>query len=325
MASIPARKKPTSLSSARTKAASASARAKKSVAPAKAPIKRKAVKALPVNELEPRQQRFVGEYLIDLNATQAAIRAGYSARTAEQIAYQLLQKTSVRTAITAARAKQQERTQITADAVLREAWNIAFADPRELVQVKIGCCRHCHGEGFRYQRTIAEYNHDREEFAKKPGSRPEEFEEQGGIGFDPLRPPNAICPECGGDGDARVVIADTRNLSPQAKALYAGAKRTKFGIEMLMHSKMDAIEKLFKHLGLYEKDNHQKADPLAALLRRISTGNASSFRPVADDPEAPSPVVTPAVNGFLPVDDDPEAPALNGFQPVADDPERGSD
>ena len=64
-----------------------------------------------------RQQRFVDEYMVDLNGKQAAIRAGYSAVTAEQIAYQLIQKTSVLAAIAAARKAQQERTQIDADRV----------------------------------------------------------------------------------------------------------------------------------------------------------------------------------------------------------------
>ena len=84
--------------------------------------------------LTEKQQRFVDEYLVDLNATQAAIRAEYSEKTAEQIGYQLLQKTSVQEAIQAARARQQERTQITADAVLKEYAKIAFFDPRKLFQ-----------------------------------------------------------------------------------------------------------------------------------------------------------------------------------------------
>ena len=50
-------------------------------------------------KLTSRQQRFVEEYLVDLSATQAAIRAGYSPQTAEQISYQLLQKTSVSLAV----------------------------------------------------------------------------------------------------------------------------------------------------------------------------------------------------------------------------------
>ena len=43
---------------------------------------------------------------------------------------------------------------------------------------------------------------------------------------------------------------------------------------------------MWKHLGLYEKDNEQKVDPLSALLHRIANGNANGFKPVEDDPEA---------------------------------------
>ena len=45
-----------------------------------------------------------------------------------------------------------------------EIANIALADARELVEVKTGCCRCCWGEGFKFQRTVGEYNHDREKF-----------------------------------------------------------------------------------------------------------------------------------------------------------------
>lgn len=77
--------------------------------------------------LTAKQSRFVDEYLVDLNATQAAIRAGYSAKTAEQQAYQLLQKTSVQEAIAQAKQAREQRTQITADLVLREVASIALA------------------------------------------------------------------------------------------------------------------------------------------------------------------------------------------------------
>ena len=155
---------------------------------------------------------------------------------------------------------------------------------RELVQVKVGCCRNCHGEGGRRQRTLSEYNHDREAFAKKGGAAAE-FEEEGGIGFNPLLRPNPECSECGGDGHARAVIMDARDFSEQAVAIYAGAKQTKYGIEVQLHSKDAALEKLFKHLGLYERDNQQRVDPLASLLHTIASGNSSGFKPVARDPE----------------------------------------
>lgn len=69
--------------------------------------------------LTPKQQRFVEEYLVDLNATQAAIRAGYSEKTAEQIGYKLVQKSSVSKAIQDAQKKRSERVEITQDYVLK--------------------------------------------------------------------------------------------------------------------------------------------------------------------------------------------------------------
>ena len=70
-------------------------------------------------DLRPRQQRFVEEYLLDLNATQAAIRAGYSARDAHTQGYHLMKKASIREAVRQARAGRSERTNITADDMLR--------------------------------------------------------------------------------------------------------------------------------------------------------------------------------------------------------------
>lgn len=84
--------------------------------------------------LPPRQARFVEEYLVDLNGKQAAIRAGYSAATAEVTASKLLRSTKVSAALQAAKAKRSARTEITADAVLAELARIAFADPRAVVQ-----------------------------------------------------------------------------------------------------------------------------------------------------------------------------------------------
>lgn len=69
-------------------------------------------------KLTPKQQRFVEEYLIDLNATQAAIRAGYSEKTAKVIGSENLSKPDIAEAIKAARDNQAQRTEITADYVL---------------------------------------------------------------------------------------------------------------------------------------------------------------------------------------------------------------
>lgn len=71
-------------------------------------------------DLTPRQARFVSEYIIDLNASQAAIRAGYSAKTAEQQGYRLLRNASVRGAIDLAKIQRRERVKLDADSLLVE-------------------------------------------------------------------------------------------------------------------------------------------------------------------------------------------------------------
>ena len=69
-------------------------------------------------KLTAKQQRFVEEYLIDLNATQAAIRAGYSGKTANEQGSRLLANVSISEAIAEAQNKRAERTEITQDYVL---------------------------------------------------------------------------------------------------------------------------------------------------------------------------------------------------------------
>jgi len=68
--------------------------------------------------LTAKQERFVAEYLIDLNATQAAVRAGYSEKTARQVGAENLSKPDISAAIAEAQAKRSERTEITQDYVL---------------------------------------------------------------------------------------------------------------------------------------------------------------------------------------------------------------
>lgn len=86
--------------------------------------------------LTAKQAAFVREYLVDLNATQAAIRAGYSKKTANVIASELLAKPIIQSAIQEEMKKRAERTEITADKVLKEFAKLAFFDPRKLFDDK---------------------------------------------------------------------------------------------------------------------------------------------------------------------------------------------
>ena len=79
-----------------------------------------------------KQQTFVAEYLIDLNATQAAIRAGYSKKTARQVGQQNLSKLVISEAIAKATAERFQKLEITAEKVLQELARLGFFDPRKL-------------------------------------------------------------------------------------------------------------------------------------------------------------------------------------------------
>ena len=85
-------------------------------------------------KLTPKQAEFVRQYLVDLNATAAAIRAGYSERTAKSQGQRLLTNVDVSAALAAAKAEREQRTEITQDRVVSELAKIAFADPRELME-----------------------------------------------------------------------------------------------------------------------------------------------------------------------------------------------
>jgi len=84
--------------------------------------------------ISPKQKRFIQEYLVDLNATQAAIRAGYSQRSAKQHADAMLSRPHIAAAVAKAQQRRADRTEITQDMVLRELAKIGFSDIRKVVR-----------------------------------------------------------------------------------------------------------------------------------------------------------------------------------------------
>src|SRR5690348_13143915 len=88
--------------------------------------------------LNPRQKRFVEEYLVDLNAAHAAGRAGYSMKSRKDIGHALLRRPEVAAAIQRAMHARSTRTQITADSVVRELGLLAFANMDDYTAVIAG-------------------------------------------------------------------------------------------------------------------------------------------------------------------------------------------
>lgn len=210
--------------------------------------------------LTPKQQRFVEEYLIDLNATQAAIRAGYSVRTARSIGDENLSKPDIATAIAAAKAERSKRTKITADQIVQQLSDIVTSDLNELVQYRRGACRYCHGTEFRYQRTAGERDREHAEWVerraeltaagKKIPPHLRRFDELGGIGYSRKNAPHPDCPECFGDGDGKLYVPDTRHIPAALRSVYHGVQIGKDGLKVLIADPMKARELLMRHMGM---------------------------------------------------------------------------
>lgn len=83
-----------------------------------------------------KQKRFIEEYLIDLNATQAAIRAGYSPDTAYSIGNENMKKPEIKTRIDKAMAERSKRTGVNADRVVMELAKIAFVNAGDVIDAE---------------------------------------------------------------------------------------------------------------------------------------------------------------------------------------------
>lgn len=179
-------------------------------------------------KLTAKQQRFCDEYLIDLNATQAAIRAGYSKKNADKIGSELLGKTRVAEYISERKADRMVRTEITQDMVLKELANIAFSNAAD------------------YANVI-----EKQAMVEVEGNMIPVLDENG----DPVM-------------YRTVEPTLTEDLTEEQKRALAVIKKGRDGFEVKPYDKVRALELLGKHLGMWTEkvEVTEKADnPFAGL------------------------------------------------------------
>ena len=157
--------------------------------------------------LTDKQKRFCEEYIIDLNATQAALRAGYCAKTVNPQGSQNLAKLSIQQEIKRLKAERSERTQVKADDVVLELAKVAFSNIEDYLTV----------------------DEDGE-------TRLKSFED---IERNVLAAIESI------------KISTTKNKDDSREYTTTQFK---------LHSKLNALEQLGKHLGVYGADNSQRGD-----------------------------------------------------------------
>lgn len=182
--------------------------------------------------LNPKQAQFVREYLVDLNATQAAVRAGYSAKTAEQQGPRLLGNVGVQAAIEAAMTKRAARTELEQDRVVKELSRLAFADIRKVVRWGIKEV----GIGF-----------------DADGKRlsPEDIGDAAMVQYV---------------NQAYVEPINSDDLDDDAAATIAEVAMTKDGIRIKLHDKGGAITLAGRHLAMWKDRLEVSTDESMAVL-----------------------------------------------------------
>lgn len=218
---------------------------------------------------------FVGECAFNATRSYLVAYPDVKTTTAGTEGHKLLKNPEVRQRVEELIRERSERLDIKADDVLRLLWQAVTADPNELVEVRRVPCRHCYGVDHRHQFTRGEWEAVQAKHAEDCRNAealgrelPPEPDLQGGIGYDERFPPYPDCPECFGDGEERIVVKDTRTLSPAARQLYAGARVTKSGIEILTHSVDKRLEMIGRHLAMFTDNVDHK-------------NNGGSFKPMS--------------------------------------------
>lgn len=186
--------------------------------------------------------------------TRAALAAGYAPRSAHVIGSQLMTDPRVKALVGEKFKEDLSYLGVTPGDVIADVAHVMKADPNELTEYRVGCCRYCWGEGNQYQRTPQEYRDALIAYRKSDEGKADplglRFDHAGGVGYRRRRDANPDCPECDGEGAGRTVIKDTRHLSASAKVLYNGVKETRHGVEVGMRSKDSARDLAARHLGM---------------------------------------------------------------------------
>ena len=185
-----------------------------------------------VKKLTAKQQKFVDEYLIDLNATQAAIRAGYSKRTAKDIACENLAKPNIQEKIQEAMNQREERTKITQDMIVQELAKIAFSNATDYAEIVT-------------RPTIHRvWDKDKQEYVYEQG---DVYEQD-------------------------IILKDTSKLTKDQKAAISCIKNTRHGIAVEQCNKVEALHLLGQHLGMFKNNqpvivNNNVPNPYKGLTK----------------------------------------------------------
>lgn len=195
------------------------------------------------DELTPKQVRFIEEYLVDLNGTQAAIRAGYSPDSATVQASKMLTLPKIQEALTAKQSKRSARLEVSVDRIEKELARIAFADMKRFAQ---------------WGPTEA-------------ALKSQSLADEANRGMDPM---SQVAPTGVMLVSSELLTEDDTAAVAQVTEANQPGGGLKYGIKL--HDKLKALELLGKRHGMFEETLRLKADnTLADVMRRALSGDES--------------------------------------------------
>lgn len=220
--------------------------------------------AEPGTPLSAAELRFVQVYVQDYNLFEAGMAYGASPTRAHHIGRKLRRQANISRAIKQIESDRIRRIQFDGDEFIARDLAIAKVDLTELARLHIPPCRHCWGINNNYQRTHAEFEKDFEDYNQGHGQTktikgrlglPTQvsvpFDPKGGSGYNIWSDPNPGCPNCFGNGEFNengnqpvILHKSHEDLPPELRQMIAGVKVTKDGVQTLLRSKEDAINRL---------------------------------------------------------------------------------
>lgn len=197
----------------------------------------------PERQLNSRQAAFVREYLVDRCASQAALRAGYSAKSAGQQAHDLLKNPKVQDAIEREESALAAATKINREKMVRDLVALRNVDLRRIARFKTFPCSECHD----------------------------------GLDVKPEHP-DGECKACRGLGYTQIVVADFDTLTQDEADMVKSVKMGKNGPEVTFHDKRAIDDRIAKLCGFEPKQAGDAANPIHVLLQAIQ-GTALPLAP----------------------------------------------
>lgn len=196
-----------------------------------------------MTDLNPKQAAFVREYLVDLNATQAAIRAGYAESSAKVTGHRLLTNANVAEAINQAKTALAERHEVSLDMVVAEWVKIGFAEVTDVVEWGATVMVPCSPDDP--DATLIRTDGSEADFPDEP-EEDREPQPHGGA----LKRTRRVVPAdvIAMKAHTPMALVPSSRLSKAMRGAIAEVKETPSGLAVKMHDKMAALAKLYDHL-----------------------------------------------------------------------------